>query len=210
MVHRNNAQRWNRQIYVYVHPRANFTPSAWILDYVREIHEPGALGWRLAHQLDKLSYACPRCLLPHGCRNKEAVIAITLEHRDAGIRELYFEQFLELKDLLHNTLEEEWNWEKQVILPDGREISRIGKTLSGASIFNKRSMPNPISFFKPRIIALDSLGKRPVELWRIAIVLHLQQHCDISIKIIFRFTFRHGPSSPPRAWSRTWSSSQHR
>ncbi|MFN8335775.1 MAG: DUF4268 domain-containing protein [Cyclobacteriaceae bacterium] len=87
---------------------------------------------------------------------KEAVIAITLEHRDAGIRELYFEQFLELKDLLHNTLEEEWNWEKQVILPDGREISRIGKTLSGASIFNKDQWPNLISFFKPRIIALDS------------------------------------------------------
>lgn len=87
---------------------------------------------------------------------KEAVIAITLEHRDAGIRELYFEQFLELRDLLHNTLEEEWSWEKQVVLPDGREISRIGKTLAGVSIFNKDQWPDLISFFKPRIIALDS------------------------------------------------------
>ena len=87
---------------------------------------------------------------------KEAVIAITLEHRDAGIRELYFEQFLELRDLLHNTLEEEWSWEKQVVLPDGREISRIGKVLSGVSVFNKDQWPDLIPFFKPRIIALDS------------------------------------------------------
>lgn len=87
---------------------------------------------------------------------KEASIAITLEHRDAGIRDLYFEQFLELKDLLHATLEEEWVWEKNITLADGREISRITKTLSGVSIFNKDQWPDLISFFKPRIIALDS------------------------------------------------------
>lgn len=87
---------------------------------------------------------------------KEGSIAITLEHRDAGIRDLYFEQFLELRDLLHATLGEEWVWERNIILADGREISRIVKTLSGVSIFNKDQWPDLISFFKPRIIALDS------------------------------------------------------
>jgi Domain of unknown function (DUF4268) len=87
---------------------------------------------------------------------KDATIAITLEHDDTGIRELYFEQFLQLQDLLHHTLEEEWIWEKNSLLPDGREISRIRKTVSGVSVFNKDQWPDLISFFKPRIIALDS------------------------------------------------------
>lgn len=87
---------------------------------------------------------------------KEAAIAITLEHRDVGIRDLYFEQFLEFKDLLHTTLEEAWTWEKNITLADSREVSRISKTLPGVSIFNKDQWPELISFFKPRIIALDS------------------------------------------------------
>jgi hypothetical protein len=87
---------------------------------------------------------------------KGAFISITLEHRDAEIRELFFEQFLELKELLHSTLEEEWAWQPTVTLPDGRVISRIGKELTDVSIFNKDQWPNLISFFKPRIIALDS------------------------------------------------------
>lgn len=87
---------------------------------------------------------------------KGASIAITLEHRDTEIRELFFEQFLELKELLHNTLEEEWVWQSNVTLPNGRVVSRISKELTDASIFNKDHWPDLISFFKPRIIALDS------------------------------------------------------
>ena len=87
---------------------------------------------------------------------KTASIAITLEHRDAGIRELYLEQFLELKELLHSTLEEEWSWEPSVSLPDGKVISQIGTVLPGVSVFNKDQWGDIISFFKPRIIALDS------------------------------------------------------
>lgn len=87
---------------------------------------------------------------------KSASIAITLEHRDAGIRELYFEQFLELKELLHSTLEEEWDWQQNVEQPDGRIISQIIQVLPNVSIFNKDQWPDLILFFKPRMIALDS------------------------------------------------------
>lgn len=87
---------------------------------------------------------------------KSAVVAITMEHSDAGVRELYFEQFLEFKTLLHATLEEEWIWQQQVFLEDGKVISRIYQELTGVSVFNKEQWPELISFFKPRIIALDS------------------------------------------------------
>lgn len=85
-----------------------------------------------------------------------ASMAITIEHRDVEIQELYFEQFLELKELLHSTLEEEWTWKQHVTLPDGRIVSRISKELPGVSIFDKAQWPDLISFFKPRIIALDN------------------------------------------------------
>jgi hypothetical protein len=35
-------------------------------------------------------------------------------------------------------------------------VSRIYKEITGVSVFNKDHWPDLISFFKPRIIALDS------------------------------------------------------
>ena len=84
-----------------------------------------------------------------------ASISISIEHTDAGIRELYFEQFLELKEVLHSTLEEEWEWQQEVLV-SGKDVSRIVKEFPGASVFTRDQWPNLISFFKPRIIALDS------------------------------------------------------
>ena len=88
---------------------------------------------------------------------KSAIIAIQIQHPDPSIQELYYEQFLELKDLLHATLEEEWQWELHA--PDeaaGRRITRIYKEIGGVSVFNKNHWPELISFFKQRMIALDS------------------------------------------------------
>jgi hypothetical protein len=43
--------------------------------------------------------------------NRRASIGIELTHPDAGIRELFFEQFLEVKTVLHEALGEQWTWE---------------------------------------------------------------------------------------------------
>ena len=87
---------------------------------------------------------------------KSAVIAIQIQHSDLSIQELYYEQFLELKDFLHTTLEEEWQWEMHVPDEAGKTITRIYKKLDGVSVFNKNDWPELISFFKQRMIALDS------------------------------------------------------
>ena len=86
---------------------------------------------------------------------KHAIICIAIEHTDPGIRELYFEQFLELKELLHTALEEEWEWQLHANVAEDKIVSRIYKEMSGVSVFNKDQWPDLISFFKPRIIALD-------------------------------------------------------
>jgi hypothetical protein len=68
---------------------------------------------------------------------------------------LYFEQFLELKNILETALGEKWDWQPHVSA-EGKVTSRICKFLPGVSVLNKDHWPDLISFFKPRIIALDS------------------------------------------------------
>lgn len=87
--------------------------------------------------------------------NTKASIAIEITHPDPDLQDLYFEQFKELKTILHNTLDEEWHWVLHTTDEYGKTISRIYTELSGVSVFKKEDWPGLISFFKPRIIALD-------------------------------------------------------
>jgi hypothetical protein len=86
---------------------------------------------------------------------KKAVISIEINHPDPGLQELFFQQFEELKIYLHSVLEEEWKWELHVPNEHGRIISKISKELTNVSVFKIEDWPEIISFFKPRIIALD-------------------------------------------------------
>jgi hypothetical protein len=87
---------------------------------------------------------------------KSATISISLEHPDRDIQGLYFEQFLEFRTLLHAALEEEWEWQLHEPTDDGKVISRIYKEIRGVSVLNRDHWPELISFFKPRMIALDN------------------------------------------------------
>lgn len=86
---------------------------------------------------------------------RSATIEILIAHPDAGIQELFFEQFMELKTVLNSYINEEWNWALHDKDENGKTISRIYKQLDGVSIYNRNDWPQLISFFKPRIIALD-------------------------------------------------------
>jgi hypothetical protein len=85
-----------------------------------------------------------------------AQMGITLSHPDDDIRQLYFEQFVQLKHLLHGALEEEWIWQQDVKDEYGATTSNIYTRLDNVTIFKKEDWPVLISFFKPRITALDS------------------------------------------------------
>lgn len=86
---------------------------------------------------------------------KEAFISIQLSHPDAGIRHLIFEQFEEFKAMFSNEMGEEWDWIKDATDDFGKTVSLISTRITGVSIFNQQHWPELISFFKPRIIALD-------------------------------------------------------
>lgn len=86
---------------------------------------------------------------------RSAFIAIEMSHNDLGMQELMFEQFLELRVVMKEYLGEEWDWELHVMVENGKTVSRISRSLKSVSIFNKGDWPQLISFFKPRMIALD-------------------------------------------------------
>jgi hypothetical protein len=65
-------------------------------------------------------------------------IAIEIRHPDVGIQELFFEQFEEFKDLLHNTLNEVWKWEKSTFDEHGKSICRISIENSKTSMCLKK------------------------------------------------------------------------
>lgn len=88
--------------------------------------------------------------------NKQTYIAIELTHKDAVVQSLYYEQFKQMQSMLHDALSEEWIWQLHVHDEHGKPISRIYKELNCIGIFKKDNWPQMISFFKPRIIALDN------------------------------------------------------
>ncbi|MBF9254591.1 DUF4268 domain-containing protein [Pontibacter sp. 172403-2] len=85
-----------------------------------------------------------------------ASIAIELTHPDIELQQLFFEQFEELRNVLHSCLGEEWEWLLHVTNDEGRVISKIYKEIAAVNVFDRNDWPALISFFKPRIIALDA------------------------------------------------------
>lgn len=86
---------------------------------------------------------------------KTASISIDITHPDEGIQELFYEQFLEFQEILRQAVGEDWNWTPAVVDENGKNISKIYKEIDQVNVFNKEDWPKLISFFKPRILALD-------------------------------------------------------
>lgn len=87
---------------------------------------------------------------------KEAEVAIVLRHPDLVLQQLYFEELEKMKRLLAEETGEEWDFELLTTDAGGRTVSKAGKRLEGVSVYRKEDWPAIISFFKPRIIALDA------------------------------------------------------
>jgi hypothetical protein len=87
--------------------------------------------------------------------NKNAIIAIELNHKDKDIQQIYFEQFLQFKKIFDDVVQENWEWQLHTHNEHGKLITRIFIEKVGISIFQKQDWPELISFFKLRIIALD-------------------------------------------------------
>jgi hypothetical protein len=86
---------------------------------------------------------------------KGASIAIEITHPELEKQQQCFQQFVQLKSLFLNSVNEQWEWESMVEDENDKIVSRIYKEMKDVNIFNKAHWPAMISFFKPRLIALD-------------------------------------------------------
>jgi hypothetical protein len=85
-----------------------------------------------------------------------AAITILLTHNDPAVQQLHYDQFVQLRRLLYDTLgEDDWTWLPGIKEAPGKPISSISKTLTGVNIHNQSDWPAIISFLKPRLIAFD-------------------------------------------------------
>ena len=99
--------------------------------------------------------------------NKGAVISIVVSNSDAALRSENYRKLLQLKDVLEGIVGEQWTWAEHTQDEYGKERATISKELPDVSINNTNHWPELISFFKPRIIALDefwSMAKYGFEL----------------------------------------------
>jgi hypothetical protein len=84
-----------------------------------------------------------------------ARIALDLQHRDLEIRELFWEQLLELKALLQAEWGTDLLWEESYTKPDGTTVCRVEKQLNQGNLFNKTTWPLLLTFLKENLLAFD-------------------------------------------------------
>ncbi len=83
--------------------------------------------------------------------SRHASIAIVITQSDPR----FYAQFLDNKAFLETTLGENWNWQAHTEDEYGKSMSTISTRLEGVNVLSSEDWPGIISFFKPRIIALD-------------------------------------------------------
>jgi hypothetical protein len=86
---------------------------------------------------------------------RSAWIGIEIAHPDTGMQELIIEQFNEFKKMLESNVGENWQWDMYITDDYGKTVSRIYTKLDKVNVLRREDWPALISFFKPRIIALD-------------------------------------------------------
>ncbi len=85
-----------------------------------------------------------------------ASIAIELRQRDEAERHHHFDKLLGLQSVLEEYTGEAWIAASDLNDENGAPYNSLGTTLKNVSIFREEDWPALISFFKPRIIALDA------------------------------------------------------
>jgi hypothetical protein len=86
---------------------------------------------------------------------KTATLAIEIRHKDPFIRQIFYEQFLSLKNIFLSLVNGGWEWTPECFDEHDKPLSRISLTLDKSNIYKKEDWPEMIRFFKTGIIQLD-------------------------------------------------------
>lgn len=83
-----------------------------------------------------------------------AQFSIELQHKDDGIRELFYEQFLELKTVLSDNVRGDLKWKEVTFNQFNHPVSSISEELESVSIYNKEDWQKTFQFFEKRMVGL--------------------------------------------------------
>jgi hypothetical protein len=88
--------------------------------------------------------------------HKTAKICIDIQHSDDGIRALFYEQFGELKRILHDTIGKELIWLPEYVHETGKKSSRIYAEIDAdVNIYQREHWPAMFEFFEQYIVPMD-------------------------------------------------------
>lgn len=85
---------------------------------------------------------------------KKASFSIELQHRDDEIREIFYDQFLELKKVLTDSVKYDLVWEPLVFNKFDYPISRISCELPSVRLYNKDHWRDVFQFFESNMVGL--------------------------------------------------------
>lgn len=88
--------------------------------------------------------------------NKFSSLTIEITHKDTTMRDIFYEQFTEMRNYFHDTLREEWVWNEHDFDKFGNPIASISTRLDGYNVMIKDNWNRLYQFFEPRMVRLDT------------------------------------------------------
>jgi hypothetical protein len=91
---------------------------------------------------------------------------IDIQFLDAGVREVFFEQFEEFKVMLAGNMPHELIWLKSYDHPNEKTVARIYSELKGVSIYDEKTWPLAHQFLLDDFLAFDEFWQDFGEVFR--------------------------------------------
>ena len=86
---------------------------------------------------------------------QNAIVSIDVQHKDADIRELQYEQFLQLRPIFTNCSETDWSWNKNFTNANNISFPRIYSILPQFNIYEKSQWKLAFEFYKKALLHFD-------------------------------------------------------
>ncbi len=85
---------------------------------------------------------------------KDAIVSVDFQHKDDGIRSLFYEQLLELKTVLQSSIGDDWKWEEVSFNEFNQPVSKVYIVLENVSIYNKDDWQKTFRFYEEKMLGL--------------------------------------------------------
>lgn len=95
---------------------------------------------------------------------KTAYMGLEIFSKDESLRKSYYHCLLSLKTAFTTIAGDDWIWDEASVINE-QPLSRVFVQLENVNIFNEQNWPGIVSFFKPRLIALDNFWVQNKEIF---------------------------------------------